>query len=164
MRPLVADDLEPLYIAASDPLIWAQHPSGDRYERPVFQQWFDEALSAPSLAIMYTPTGEMIGSSRFYEWDPANREVAVGYTFLARAYWGGTVNAELKALMLDYAFIHADLVWFHVDADNFRSQRALVKLGAREHHRQRREFSGVPRDYIYYTISAMDWREAADLN
>ncbi|ORA63564.1 GNAT family N-acetyltransferase [Mycobacteroides franklinii] len=163
LRPLEEDDLEPLYRAASDPLVWAQHPSPDRYQRPVFEKWFTEALAAKSLVIIDHSTGEMIGSSRFYEWDPNKREVAIGYTFIAREYWGGTVNAELKTLMLDYAFINADLVWFHVGATNLRSQKALAKIGAHEHHRQKRVGSNdVPEDYVYFTITAADWRDASD--
>lgn len=163
LRPLEDDDLEPLFRAAADPLIWAQHPSPDRHERPVFEAWFAEAVAAKSLAIIDHSTGEMIGSSRFYEWDPDKREVAIGYTFITREYWGGTVNAELKTLMLDYAFVYADLVWFHVGADNVRSQKALLKIGAHEHHRQDRVGSnGVAEPYVYFTITAADWREASD--
>ncbi|SIL49985.1 Putative acetyltransferase [Mycobacteroides abscessus subsp. abscessus] len=162
LRPLGEDDLEPLYRAANDPLIWAQHPSSDRYERPVFEKWFAEALTAKSLVIIDHSTGEMIGSSRFYEWDPDKREVAIGYTFITREYWGGTVNAELKTLMLDYAFVNADLVWFHVAAANLRSQKALAKIGAHEHHRQKREINGALEDYVYFTITATDWRDASD--
>ncbi|MFT8181081.1 N-acetyltransferase, partial [Mycobacteroides chelonae] len=56
----------------------------------------------------------------------------------------------------------ADLVWFHVAADNVRSQKALAKIGAREHHRQKREINGALEDYVYFTITATDWRDASD--
>lgn len=44
LRPLKAADFEAFYAAASDLLIWEQHPSSNRHERPVFSAFFDEAL------------------------------------------------------------------------------------------------------------------------
>ena len=44
LRPLTRDDFDALYSAASDPLIWEQHPESDRYTRPVFQKYFDGAI------------------------------------------------------------------------------------------------------------------------
>jgi RimJ/RimL family protein N-acetyltransferase len=73
----------------------------------------------------------VIGTSRYYDLDEANREVAIGYTFLSRAFWGGAANREMKRLMLEHAFGWAEAVWFHVGPQNFRSRRAVEKLGAR---------------------------------
>jgi RimJ/RimL family protein N-acetyltransferase len=44
LRPLRLDDFDALFAAASDPLIWEQHPESDRYERTVFQRYFDGAI------------------------------------------------------------------------------------------------------------------------
>ena len=46
LRPLRADDFEAVYAAASDPLIWEQHPSRNRYQEAVFQEFFDEAMAS----------------------------------------------------------------------------------------------------------------------
>ena len=56
-------------------------------------------------------SGEVIGTSRYYEWNPEQRQVAIGYTFLARSHWGGTTNREMKQLMLSHAFRWAKVVW-----------------------------------------------------
>ena len=54
----------------------------------------------------------------------------IGWTFLARSYWGGPANGELKRLMVEHAFRFVGRVVFLVDPENRRSQRALEKIGA----------------------------------
>jgi N-acetyltransferase len=131
LRPLVGNDFEALYRAARDPLIWEQHPEPDRHERVVFQRYFDGAMaSRGSFAIIERKTGRIIGSSRYCNLKPAEGEVEVGWTFLERAFWGGTYNRELKALMVDHALRFVDRVVFVVGERNVRSQKALEKLGA----------------------------------
>lgn len=132
LRPLVPEDWDALYAAASDPLIWAQHPEPDRHERAVFRRYFDGALaSGGAFAIVDRATGRVIGSSRYCSLDPGGREVEIGWTFLERAYWGGATNAELKRLMLDHAFQFVERVVFVVGERNMRSRKALEKIGAR---------------------------------
>jgi len=46
LRPLRSDDCDALFDAASDPLIWEQHPERDRYKREVFQTFFDGAIAS----------------------------------------------------------------------------------------------------------------------
>ena len=98
----------------------------------------------------------MIGSSRYYEWDPARREVAIGYTFLATSHWGGAVNRELKTLMLDHAFRWAKTVWFHIGSDNLRSRKATEKIGARLSHEGVKVIHGRDYPYAWYRIDAPD--------
>jgi N-acetyltransferase len=132
LRPLQPDDFDALFSAASDPLIWEQHPENDRYQRDVFQKYFDGALeSKGAFAIIDRKSGRIIGSSRYCNLDPENSEVEVGWTFLERQFWGGTYNCELKRLMLDHAFRFVDRVLFVVGERNLRSQKALEKIGAR---------------------------------
>ena len=97
LRPLRLEDFDELFKAASDPLIWELHPQPDRYKRDVFQKYFDSGIeSQGALVVLDLRSGEIIGSSRYYKYDPARREVAVGYTFLKRAFWGGESNREMK--------------------------------------------------------------------
>jgi RimJ/RimL family protein N-acetyltransferase len=131
LRPLRPQDFNALFAAASDPQIWEQHPESDRYQREVFQRFFDGALeSKGAFAIIERKSGRIIGSSRYCNLDLTNREVEVGWTFLEREFWGGTYNRELKQLMLDHAFRFVDRVVFVVGEENFRSQKALGKIGA----------------------------------
>ena len=131
VRPLRQDDFEALFAAASDPLIWEQHPDSDRYKRQVFQAFFDGAIqSKGAFAVIDRESGRIIGSSRYCNLRPAEPEVEIGYTFLEKRFWGGAYNGELKKLMLDHAFRFVDRVVFVVGAKNVRSQRALQKIGA----------------------------------
>ena len=130
LLPLQADDFQALYLAASDPLIWQQHPEPNRYQQDVFQRFFDSGIASGSaFKVVDNQSGLVIGSSRYYDIHLAKRELAIGYSFLARSHWGGVVNGEMKQLMLQYAFLHVDKVWFHIGADNIRSRRALEKVG-----------------------------------
>lgn len=132
IRPLRADDFDALFEAASDPLIWEQHPEADRFKREVFQRYFDGAIeSKGAFAVVDRRSGRLIGSSRYCNLNSAEREVEIGWTFLERAYWGGAYNAELKTLMLEHAFRFVDRVVFVVGEHNHRSQKALEKIGAR---------------------------------
>ena len=132
LRPLRQEDFEPLFQAASDPLIWEQHPEPDRYQREVFQRFFDGAIeSKGAFVVLDRKSGKIIGSSRYHDYNPAKSEVEIGWTFLERAYWGGIYNRELKSLMIDHAFRFVDRVVFRVGENNLRSQTALQKIGAK---------------------------------
>ena len=133
IRPLSADDWAALFGVASDPAIWEQHPSRDRYKREVFEIYFREALASKgAFLVLDNRMQGVIGCTRFYGFDESSRSVKIGYTFLVRDHWGTGHNRALKTLMLDYAFQFVDKVVFEVGAVNRRSQRAVEKLGARK--------------------------------
>jgi len=159
LRPLKPDDFESLYSAASDPLIWEQHPESDRHTPGVFRQYFDGALeSKGALAIIDRASGRMIGSSRYWNYDPEKGEVEIGWTFLERAYWGGKYNRELKRLMLDHAFQYVERVLFIVGSNNLRSRKAVEKIGAkflREFERPNRH--GVMEKNVVYALDQAAW-------
>jgi RimJ/RimL family protein N-acetyltransferase len=130
LRPLRADDYQALFRVAADPLIWEQHPERNRYEEATFRAFFDEALaSGGALVAIDRADGRIIGSSRYHGYDPAGSVVEIGWTFLARAYWGGRYNGEMKRLMLEHAFRYVKRVIFVIGPHNFRSQRAVEKIG-----------------------------------
>lgn len=154
LRPMQADDFETLYAAASDPLIWEQNPQPTRYQRDVFRTVFDSGIASKgALVVIERASGTTIGTSRYYEWLPETREIAIGYTFLARSHWGGTANAELKKLMLDHIFQWADTVWFHIGADNWRSRKAMEKIGGVLSHTGDRPSGDKLVPYTYYKIT-----------
>jgi len=74
-------------------------------------------------------TGQIIGSSRYHGYDANRSVIEIGWTFLARAYWGGQYNGEMKRLMLEHAFTWVNRVIFIIGPDNRRSQRAVEKIG-----------------------------------
>lgn len=130
LRPLRPEDFSALYAVASDPLIWEQHPSSDRYKPEIFQGFFRDALaSGGALIAIDRKDGRIIGSSRFHGYDEEKSEIEIGWTFLARAYWGGTYNREMKQLMLAHAFRFVKRVLFLIGSTNLRSQKAMEKIG-----------------------------------
>lgn len=138
LRPLHADDWDALFAVASDPLIWEQHPAHDRWQEPVFRAFFDDALANKgALIAMDAASGAVLGSSRFQGLEEAGGgSVEIGWTFLARAVWGGTHNREMKRLMLAHALGSVAEVRFLVGESNTRSRRALEKVGARQTDRR----------------------------
>jgi RimJ/RimL family protein N-acetyltransferase len=149
LHPLKLEDFDELLKAASDPLIWEQHPERDRYKPDVFQKYFDSGIeSKGAFVVIDLQSDEIIGSSRYYKYNPDRREVAIGYTFLKRPFWGGATNREMKSLMLDHAFQFVDRVFFEVGENNLRSRKALEKIGARF-------FEKTP-DYVVYVIERVN--------
>lgn len=130
LRPLQPEDFDTLFAVAGDPLIWEQHPASDRYKEDVFRNFFQEALKSGGAFVAIDATnGKIIGSSRFHGYDEEKGEIEIGWTFLARSYWGGPYNREMKELMLRHAFRFVDRVIFLVGVENWRSRRAVEKIG-----------------------------------
>ncbi len=156
LRPLVAADFDALYAAAADPLIWEQHPDPLRYEREAFRsKFFDPAVACKmAYVVVENATGQLIGSSRYYEHDEAKCEIAIGFTFLVRSHWGGSTNREMKQLMLDHAFATGiERVWFHVGKSNMRSRKAMEKIGGQFSHEGIKEMGGMKIDYVFFKIN-----------
>ena len=160
VRPLREADFAALYAAAADPLIWAQHPERDRYREDVFRAFFSEQLaSGGGVVVLDRRTGAVIGTSRYHGYDPARSEVEIGWTFLARAYWGGAYNGELKSLMLNHAFRFVRTVVFLVHPENVRSQRAVEKVGA---VRTGERLDGSGTRSLVYSLGAEEmWQDRA---
>ena len=130
IRPITREDWQEMFAAASDPEIWTLHPASDRYTEPVFRKFFDGALASGSgFSFVERESGKIIGSSRYHAYNPASSEIEIGWTFLARKYWGGSYNREIKRLMLEHAFTFVDTVVFWVGDTNWRSQAAMEKIG-----------------------------------
>ncbi len=132
LRPLTPEDWDELFAVASDPFIWEQHPENDRYKADVFRVFFKDALeSGGAFVVIDTKTQRIIGSTRFHGYDPKKSDVEIGWTFLARKYWGGPYNQEMKQLMLTHAFKFVENVVFFIGENNIRSQKATEKIDVR---------------------------------
>jgi len=130
VRPISRDDWTAMFAAGSDPEIWKVHPVPDRYTEAGFRKFFDGAVdSKMGFAFVDQASGHLIGSSRYYGYEPELGEIEIGWTFLARSHWGGRANREVKRLMLDHAFTLVDTVIFWVGHQNWRSQGAMTKIG-----------------------------------
>ena len=160
LRPLRADDFEALREAASDPLIWEQHPDR-RYERPVFERFWKGAIeSGGALAAIDRQTQKVIGTSRYSNLVPGE-QVEIGWTFLERAYWGGDYNGEMKRLMLEHAFRFVGRVVFTVAEKNLRSQKAVQKIGGVLVGKgERPGADGEMQSNVTFAITKEKWKQA----
>ena len=86
--------------------------------------------SESAFLILHKNTNEVMGTTRFYDYNLEKSSVAIGFTFLGRKFWGGSYNSAVKKLLIDYAFQYVNSILFHVGSENIRSQKAVIKLGA----------------------------------
>lgn len=130
LKPIKESDFEKLYNAASDPEIWKQHPETERYKKENFEKYFRGAIDSKGAFVVFDKkSGEVIGCSRYYDYDENKKRIAIGWTFLIKRCWGGEYNKALKKLMMDYAFQFVDSIIFHIGEDNIRSRKAIEKIG-----------------------------------
>lgn len=162
--PLSENDFERLYAVASDPEVWAMHPNKERYKREVFQNFFTGALeSGGAFLVCDQITGEVLGSTRFYDYDEKQKSILIGYTFYGTKSWGKRINARAKKLMLDYIFQFVDKVIFHVGKDNIRSVRAMQKLGAVSLGLEEVAYFGeAPKMNVIFEIRKENWIEESN--
>lgn len=154
LRPLAPDDWVPLYAIAADPLIWKVHPAHDRWQEPVFRQFFADALASGGALVAIDPaTRALIGASRYDTGRTEPGEIEIGWTFLARSHWGGATNAAMKALMIGHALTHFDRVMFMIGETNIRSRRAMEKIGGVLTAREwTSDMAGIAVRHVIYTI------------
>lgn len=154
LRPLQAEDFDALYAVASDPEVWALHPMKTRWQRPVFEAFFDSGIkSGGSLIVSDARTGAVIGHSRYSAEFCEPGEIEIGWSFLARSHWGGLYNGEMKRLMLDHIFQYVPQVMFRIGELNLRSRRALEKIGGVLTDRTEQvEIPGGTSVHVIYTI------------
>ncbi len=108
--------------------------------------------------------GTILGSTRYHDIVRDVDRVEIGYTWYARSRQGTAVNPACKLLLMQHAFETLDckVVALRTDPFNFRSQRAIERLGAKKdgvirHHQLRRD--GTVRDSVMYSVLLQEWPE-----
>jgi len=152
LYPLQNKDFDVLYAVASDPKIWEQHPNKNRWQKDVFKTFFDGALqSKGAFLIVDKATENVIGSTRFYDYNEEEDSIFIGYTFYGVDSWGKGINRLVKETMLDYIFQFVSKVYFHIGAENIRSQIAISRIGAEKIAEQEVAYFGEPSrlNYVY---------------
>lgn len=169
LEPLHAAHAPALEAAAADGELWklwftSAPPPGTA------AGYIDAALTGQAegrmlaFAVREKRTGEIVGSTRYYDFDPALPRVAIGHTWYARRWQKSHLNTACKRLLLDHAFqaLGCVAVAFHTDHRNLDSQRAIERLGA---HRDgvlrahKRRPDGSLRDTVCYSILAGEWSD-----
>jgi RimJ/RimL family protein N-acetyltransferase len=112
-------------------------------------------------AQVWNASGRAIGSTRLLDIRPADRQVEIGATFLARAYWRTAANTESKYLLLQHCFerLGCVRVALKTDGRNVRAQEAIARLGAVREGVLRKHMNvrGYQRDTVYYSILEDEW-------
>jgi RimJ/RimL family protein N-acetyltransferase len=124
-----------------------------------------QAAMARGQAVVYAQvwnaTGRAVGSTRLLDVRPADRQVEIGSTFLAREFWRTPANTESKYLFLRYCFetLGCVRVALKTDGRNIRSQEAIARLGAVREGTLRRHMNirGYQRDTVYFSILDDEW-------
>ena len=105
-----------------------------------------------------------MGTSRYAPAKGHEDKIEIGWTFIARKYWGGPYNRALKQLMLDHAFKTVDTVLFYIAETNFRSRRAVEKLGGVLANPQAEQFEIKSADSVIYKLPKEVWISQGQTN
>jgi RimJ/RimL family protein N-acetyltransferase len=175
LRPFTFDDAEQLARVVDDPGPY-RWTSGVPTDVGSARQWIEKALADPEYRVAYAvvdnDSGRILGSTSFYEIDPANLSTSIGYTYYATEVQGTTVNPTAKYLLLTHAFEDCGavrVVW-HTHESNAQSRAAIAKLGAtfegllRKHRRFGTGASGATGDITEPGVATRDttgWRTTA---
>ena len=103
-------------------------------------EWLDialdmrERLGAMPLVVRDKATGDLVGSTRYFNVDAANRRLEIGHTWYARRAQRTAINTECKLLLLTHAFeaLRCIAVEFRTHWFNHRSREAILRLGAKQ--------------------------------
>lgn len=173
LEPLSLDHAPALEAAAADGELWnlwfssapAPGTAADYIAAALAGQ--ADGVMLP-FAVREKASGEIVGTTRYYDFAPALPRLAIGYTWYARRWQRSHLNTACKRLLLGHAFevLACVAVEFHTDHRNVESQRAIERLGAyrdgvlRAHKRRP---DGSLRDTVCYSILATEWPDVQRL-
>ena len=167
LEPLAASHVEGVKAAAADGELWnlwyTSVPAPDKVG-----EWLDialdmrERLGAMPFAVRNNETKDIVGSTRYFNVDAANRRLEIGHTWYARRAQRTAINTECKRLLLTHAFetLRCIAVEFRTHWFNHRSREAIARLGAkqdgvlRNHHLMP---DGSKRDTVVFSILDSEW-------
>ncbi|MDR5742386.1 GNAT family protein [Caballeronia sp. LZ029] len=165
--PLTREHEAALTAAASDGELWKLWytfvPSPDK-TRGYIDTALDmrDRLGAHPFAVIDAKTGDVVGSTRYFNVDEANRRLEIGHTWYARRVQKTALNTEAKLLLLTHAFDRLDAiaVEFRTHFMNHASRTAIARLGAKQdgilrNHQVGRD--GVLRDTVVFSIIQSEW-------
>ena len=167
LRELRASDADALVAAAADGELWNLRFTVVPSARTV-DDYIGRALAGRAagtvlpFVIALRDSGEVIGSTRLWKIDRANRKLEIGSSWIAARWQRSFVNTEAKALLLGHAFdvLRCVRVQFTTDVLNERSRAAILRLGATLEGTVRRERimpDGRQRDSLRFSIIDDEW-------
>jgi RimJ/RimL family protein N-acetyltransferase len=108
--------------------------------------------------------GQVAGSTSFGNLEFKSKRLEIGWTWYGETFRGTETNKATKYEMLRFSFeeLYFNRVQFSIDAENLRSQKAVLKLGAKQEGTFRSNYvneKGEPRDDVYFSIIKTEWSE-----
>lgn len=167
LEPLTLDHASALEAAAADGELWNLKVT--RVPAPgQARDYIAKALQGQAeghmlpFAVREVGSGEIVGTTRYYEFDAELPRLAIGYTWYARRWQQTHLNTACKRLLLEHAFeqLGCVAVAFHTDEANEPSLRAIERLGAQREgvlRAHRRRPDGNLRNTVCFSILAEDW-------
>jgi N-acetyltransferase len=167
IEPLAREHAAAVRVAASDGELWrlwyTSVPAPEKTD-----EWIDialdmrERLGAMPFVVREKPSGELVGATRYFNVDAANRRLEIGHTWYAHRVQRSAVNTECKLLLLTHAFeaLGCIAVEFRTSSFNFRSREAIARLGAKQDGILRNHQilpDGTLRDTVVFSIIAGEW-------
>jgi len=121
-----------------------------------------ERLGAMPFVVVDNATGDIVGSSRYFNVDAANRRLEIGHTWYAKRAQRTAINTECKLLLLTHAFEQLDCiaVEFRTHWFNHASRAAIARLGAKQDGVLRNHQllpDGSRRDTVVFSIIDAEW-------
>ncbi|HVS90934.1 MAG TPA: GNAT family protein [Mucilaginibacter sp.] len=168
LRPLKETDIEYLLpYALSEQDTWRYSQISAHGEQGM-QEYIRTALNGRKAGNQYPfivldkATGEYAGSTRFYDIQPENQMLQLGYTWYGNKFRGTGLNKHCKFLLLQFAFEKLDMyrVEFRADARNERSIAAMKSIGCKPEGIIRSHMwldDGTRRDSIVLSILKEEW-------
>jgi RimJ/RimL family protein N-acetyltransferase len=170
LRPLRPDHAQALLDAAADGELWNLKltvvPGPD-----TVGGYIATALDARAagtvmpFVIVLRESGAIVGSTRFWKIDRANRKLEIGHTWLSESMQRSAVNTEAKYLLLTHAFdaMQCVRVQFTTDELNEKSRAAILRIGAKQEGVVRHERimpDGRKRNSVRFSIIDDEWPAA----
>jgi RimJ/RimL family protein N-acetyltransferase len=114
--------------------------------------------------ILHKYENKLIGSTRLMNIEPEHKKLEIGWTWLHPDYWATSVNLECKLLLLTFCFeeLKTNRVQLKTDENNIRSQKAILKIGAKYEGTLRHDCirdNGTIRNSKYFSIINTEWEE-----
>ena len=166
LEPLSASHIDALAKAAGDGELWTLWYTGvaSPAKMPEYVATaldMRERLDAMPFVVR-DAGGTVVGCTRFFNVDAANRRVEIGHTWYARRVQRTRLNTECKLMLLTHAFDKLDCiaVEFRTHWFNHASRNAIERLGAKQdgvlrNHQVDRD--GVKRDTVVFSILDGEW-------
>ena len=168
LRPIHVNDFDNLVsFARNEPDIWKFSLVAVQGEEGL-KNYIEKAVEQRSTGTEYPfivfdkYTQQYAGSTRFYDIQPANKTLQLGYTWYGKAFQGTGLNKNCKLLLLQFAFetLEMERVEFRADNNNERSKAAMKSIGCVEEGILRSHApynNGTRRDNIILSILKAEW-------